>query len=97
MWTITDGSQGMISQANGLAQFLAKDFIQKKVISAQLSKQYPKQFIPRYNMVSFTSIPYSEVYKRGNIQEEIISKLDINNPDFNSAKDMIHKQLTPIS
>ena len=74
-----------------------EDFIQKKVISAQLSKQYPKRFIPRYNMVSFTSIPYSEVYKRGNIQKKIISKLDIDSPDFNSVKDMIHKQLTFLS
>jgi len=31
LWTITDGSQGMISQVNGLAQFLTPNFIEKKV------------------------------------------------------------------
>ena len=31
LWTITDGSQGMISQVNGLAQYLTTSFIEKKV------------------------------------------------------------------
>ena len=31
LWTITDGSQGMIRQVNGLAQFLTISFIEKKI------------------------------------------------------------------
>jgi len=31
LWTITDGSQGMISQVNGLAQFMNNKFIEKKI------------------------------------------------------------------
>ena len=31
LWTITDGSQGMISQVNGLAQYLTPSFIEKKI------------------------------------------------------------------
>ena len=31
LWTITDGSQGMISQTNGLAQNLFEEFKEKKI------------------------------------------------------------------
>ena len=41
-----------------------KEYINKKKIANELSRQFPDRFIPRYNMVSFTSIPYSEVYER---------------------------------
>ena len=36
---------------------------------------YPSQFIPRYSMVAFHQIPYSEVYERGEIQFKIINEL----------------------
>ena len=48
--------------------------------------QYPDRFIPRYNMVSFTSIPYSEVYRRGNIQKEIISSMNLEKPNFKNIR-----------
>ena len=60
----------------------------------QLYKLYPDRFIPRYNMVSFTSIPYSEVYRRGNIQKEIISSMNLENPNFNALREMIEDKLT---
>ena len=60
----------------------------------ELFMQYPDRFIPRYNMVSFTSIPYSEVYRRGNIQKEIISSMNLENPNFNALREMIEDKLT---
>ena len=68
---------------------------QKKIANI-LTKEFPDYFIPRYNMVSFTSIPYSEVYKRDNIQKEIISRLDINNPDIILAESMIKEKLSSL-
>lgn len=44
-----------------------------------LENKFPNRFIPRYSMVSFNEIPYSEVYRRGEIQSEIIK-------DFLSGK-----------
>ena len=73
-----------------------KEFIHEKKIANKLSERCPGRFIPRYNMVSFTSIPYSEVYKRGKIQKKIISKLDIENPDLKMAEIMIQQKLHPI-
>ena len=73
-----------------------KEFILKKKIANKLYKLHPDRFIPRYNMVSFTSISYSDVYKRGNIQNEIISKLTLDNPNYNQASEMITNRLEPI-
>lgn len=44
-----------------------------------LEDKFPERFIPRYSMVSFNEIPYSEVYRRGEIQSGIIK-------DFISGK-----------
>ena len=48
-------------------------------ISWFLENKFPNRFIPRYSMVSFNEIPYSEVYRRGEIQSGIIK-------DFLSGK-----------
>jgi hypothetical protein len=47
-------------------------------------------------MVSFTSIPYSEVYRRGAIQKEIISKLDLEKPDITAVESMIKEKLSSL-
>ena len=73
-----------------------KEFIQQKEIANILMERFPDRFIPRYNMVSFTSIPYSEVYRRGAIQKEIISKLDLKKPDITAAESMIKEKLSPL-
>ncbi len=74
-----------------------KEFINKKEIANELSRQFPDRFIPRYNMVSFTSIPYSEVYERGNIQKKIISSLDLENPNYDTLKNVIENKLSSIN
>ena len=47
-------------------------------------------------MVSFTSIPYSEVYKRGEIQKQIIKDLNLSNLDMQYAEKLIMGKLTTI-
>ena len=73
-----------------------KEFLNTKKISNILFERFPERFIPRYNMVSFTSIPYSEVYRRGKIQAEIIKNINPENPDMNLAEELIMKKLNPI-
>ena len=75
---------------------IKKNFLQEKEISNILWENFPNRFIPRYNMVSFTSIPYSEIYKRGKIQKEILEKINIHNPDYKLAEKLINKKLAPI-
>ena len=73
-----------------------KEFLQEKNTSNILWKKFPDRFIPRYNMVSFTSIPYSDVYKRGEIQKQIIRDINPDNPDMKLAEKLINEKLTPI-
>ena len=73
-----------------------KEFIKQKKISNILTELFPDRFIPRYNMVSFTSIPYSEVYRRGKLQEQIIKDINPENPDMELAKKLIMEKLNPI-
>ena len=69
------------------------DYISRKKIANLLFAKFPDKFIPRYNMVSFTSIPYSEVYARGEIQQGIISELDANNINYDKAQRLIAERL----
>ena len=71
-------------------------FKQQKKTSNILWENFPEYFIPRYNMVSFTSIPYSEVYKRGEIQKQIIKDLNLSNLDMQYAEKLIMGKLTTI-
>ena len=94
------------SDADAIAQMAIENYIEmrdsvaqsdykaKKKISNSLSIEFPDRFIPRYNMVSFTSIPYSEVYKRGKIQQEIISQLMENELDLQKAEKLITEKLS---
>ena len=75
---------------------IRKEFIQQKKTSNILWERFPDRFIPRYNMVSFTSIPYSEVYRRGEIQKRIINEINPNNPNMKLAEELIISQLNPI-
>ena len=67
----------------------------RKKISDILHLNFSNYFIPKYNMVSFTSIPYSKVYNRSKIQDEILDQLE---DDFSMkrAKELIYNRLTPL-
>ena len=75
---------------------IRKEFIQQKKTSNILWERFPDRFIPRYNMVSFTSIPYSEVYRRGEIQKRIINEINPESPNMKLAEELIISQLHPI-
>ena len=47
--------------------------------------------------MSFSSIPYAEVYRRGMKQKEIISNLNIENMDMLLAESLIKEKLEPIN
>jgi kynurenine 3-monooxygenase len=47
----------------------------RKQIEHQLEKAFPGRYISRYEMVSFTRLPYSEALRRGGINDEILHAL----------------------
>jgi kynurenine 3-monooxygenase len=73
------------------------EYIVRKKLANDLHRKFPNQFIPRYNMVSFSSIPYAEVYRRGMAQKEIISNLKNENLDMLLAEALINEQLEPVN
>ncbi|WP_194975425.1 FAD-dependent oxidoreductase [Aquiflexum lacus] len=50
-------------------------FLLRKRIEAKLHALYPKDWIPLYTMVTFSSIPYSEAYAQGKLQEMIMDRV----------------------
>ena len=78
------------------------DFQLKKQIEFALEEKFPKRFIPRYSMVSFHSIPYSEVKRRGTINSEILQELTdsintIEYLDWEKAEKLVTSKLNEIT
>lgn len=73
----------------------------KKELGFELEKRFPTRFIPRYSMVMFHRIPYDDVFKRGAIQETLLSECvrdadclaDI---DIDAAGKQVEARLEPI-
>ena len=54
----------------------APDFARRKALGAQLERDFPGRFIPRYSMVMFhPEIPYAEALRRGAVQDRILDAL----------------------
>jgi kynurenine 3-monooxygenase len=51
------------------------DYKKRRNIELKLERMFPDRFIPRYSMVSFHQMPYSEVYVRGNLQYKLIDEV----------------------
>lgn len=63
-----------------------------------LERRYPDLFIPRYSMVSFHRIPYSEALRRGEVQDGILRELcasvsSADQVDWNAADRLVRERL----
>ena len=50
-------------------------FLLHKAVEAELQKRFPGQYLSRYQLVTFTRIPYSAALRAGQIQSEILDEL----------------------
>jgi kynurenine 3-monooxygenase len=76
-------------------------FLFRKKVELVLEAKYPRQFVPKYAMVTFHRIPYSVALTRGNIQERILAQLcdsiqRIEDLDWTKAGQLIQSQLSPL-
>ena len=73
------------------------EYLNLRKIEKILESEFSEEFIPRYSMVSFHRIPYSEVQRKGNIQKQIIeavSRASGDEPiDLTLAKKLIAEKL----
>jgi len=74
-------------------------FLFRKKVELALEARYPRQFVPKYAMVTFHRISYALARDRGRIQDAILSELcdhigRIEELDWGKADQLIHKRLS---
>ncbi len=50
-------------------------FLLRKKIEKMISEMYPDQYVPKYSMVSFTTIPYAEAMEAGKKQDAFFERI----------------------
>jgi kynurenine 3-monooxygenase len=76
------------------------NFLIQKQVEKMIAHKYPQYYLPRYSMITHTTIPYSICQKVGVIQDEILSEVcqglnsaeDVN---LEKAQDLIFNKLKP--
>ncbi|MBS0570470.1 MAG: FAD-dependent monooxygenase [Proteobacteria bacterium] len=76
-------------------------FLLMRALERQLAARKPGHFVPRYWMVTFSRLPYSVAFERGEIQSGILreltqGKLELAQVDLALADRMIDERLTPL-
>ena len=78
-----------------------ENFLLRSALAFELENRFPERFCPRYSMVMFHRLPYSQAKQRGAIQEDILHCLtnditDIAEVDFNAAEKLILEKLSVV-
>lgn len=76
-------------------------FLLRNALAFELENKFPEYFCPRYSMVMFHRLPYSEAKSRGIIQEEILQLLtenisSLNEVDYTAAESLIIEKLNKV-
>lgn len=76
-------------------------FLFRKKVELALEAKYPRLFVPKYAMVTFHRIPYSTAFRRGQVQDRMLSELcdpveRMEDLDWQRADRLIHDELTPL-
>lgn len=50
-------------------------YLIKRELALELQRRYPERISPRYNMVMFTTMPYSEALRRGVVLNDLLDEL----------------------
>jgi kynurenine 3-monooxygenase len=77
------------------------DYLIQRELERVLAQRHPERFVPRYSMVTFTRIPYSTAFLRGQIQRDILIEATrgcerIENVDLDAADKMVLARLLPV-
>ena len=69
------------------------DYLAKRTLALELEQRHPDHLSPRYNMVMFSTMPYSEAQSRAAAQVEIMTAAIA---DSSIDVDLLVEQLTPL-
>jgi len=75
-----------------------RDFMLRKALERELEQRHAGVFIPRYSLVMFHRVPYTEALRRGRIQAEILDELlagkqQLTEVDLGRAAELIQDRL----
>jgi len=76
-------------------------FLLMRALERELAARHPGRFVPRYWMVTFSRLPYSVAFRRGEIQSGILRELSAGKTqlaqvDLALADRLIDERLTPL-
>ena len=77
------------------------EFVLWKEVEAELSRRFPGEYLSRYQLVTFTRIPYRIAQEAGRLQTSLLRDLtrDARSPsevDYSRAHSLIHARLIPL-
>ena len=70
-------------------------FLRLREIEHELQDRMPGRYLTRYQLVTFTRVPYRVALKAGMIQSEILSAL-LRDPDYARGVQLAEEQLVPL-
>ena len=77
------------------------EFVLWKEVEAELSRRFPGEYLSRYQLVTFTRIPYRIAQEAGRLQTSLLRDLtrDARSPsevDYSRAHSLIQQNLVPL-
>lgn len=76
-------------------------FLFQKQVEKKIQETYPKEYVSRYSLVSFSRAPYRLALEVGEVQKEILNKIcqgkkTVDEVSLNEAKQLIDQKLAPV-
>jgi kynurenine 3-monooxygenase len=77
------------------------DFLLWKEVEAELSRRFPGEYLSRYQLVTFTRIPYRIAQEAGRLQTSLLRELTLtarsaSSVDYSRAHSLIRSRLAPL-
>jgi kynurenine 3-monooxygenase len=77
-------------------------FLLEKQVERLLARKFPDVYVPRYSLVTFSRVPYSQAFDAGVAQSQILKELcqglaRAENVDYQRAQELIERKLLPIT
>lgn len=71
-------------------------YVLRRQLALELERRWPEQFVPRYSMVMFRTLPYAEAQRRAAVQAEILRELtegvdSLEQVDFAKAAQLVER------
>lgn len=77
------------------------DYLLQRQLEVKLAERHPGRFLPRYSMVSFTTIPYATAFERGKLQRQLLVEAtrgieSIEQVDWDAVDGAVRGRLAPL-